>query len=142
LFESISAEILSAMILGGTMANHAGLSPTVKSGFILFPLLVHSLDLWVSTISVFFVKTKPGHPSKTSNYGPLEDPLTVLKRGYYISLILATIGLFIICRTCLYIEALPRAYFNFFLCSLVGVIVSFLFIIITQYYTDYNFSPV
>ena len=82
MFESISAEILSAMILGGTMANHAGLSPTVKSGFILFPLLVHSLDLWVSTISVFFVKTKPGHPSKTSNYGPLEDPLTVLKRGY------------------------------------------------------------
>lgn len=62
LFESISAEILSAMILGGAMANHAGLSFEVKSGFILFPLMVHCLDLLVSTIAVFFVYTKPGHP--------------------------------------------------------------------------------
>jgi hypothetical protein len=142
LFESISAEILSAMILGGTMANHAGLTPEIKSGFILFPLLVHSLDLWVSTISVFFVKTKPGHPSRDSNYGPLEDPLTVLKRGYYISLLLAMVGLFVICRYCLYIEALPNAYLYFYLCSVVGVVVSFFFVAITQYYTDYNFTPV
>jgi len=62
LFESISAEILSAMILGGAMANHAGLSFESKSGFILFPLMVHSLDLLVSTIAVYFVYTKPGHP--------------------------------------------------------------------------------
>jgi len=32
----------------------------VKAGFILFPLLVHSVDLIASTISVFFVKTKKG----------------------------------------------------------------------------------
>jgi len=55
LFESISAEILSAMILGGAMAKHAGLDYETKAGFILFPLLVHSLDLTVSTIAVYFV---------------------------------------------------------------------------------------
>jgi Na+/H+-translocating membrane pyrophosphatase len=126
------------MILGGTMANHAGLSFEVKSGFILFPLIVHSLDLTVSTIAVFFVYTKPGHPSKDSNYGPLEDPLIVLKRGYYVSLLLALIGLFFI----LYIEALPSAYLYFYGCSVVGVIVSFLFVAITQYYTDYTYGPV
>ena len=113
------------------MANHAGLSFEVKSGFILFPLIVHSLDLTVSTIGVFFVKTKPGHPSKDSHYGPLEDPLDVLKRGYYVSLALAIFGLFFICRSFLYIEALPNAYFCFFGCSVVGVIVSFLFVAIT-----------
>lgn len=142
LFESISAEILSAMILGGAMANHAQLSFEVKSGFILFPLIVHSLDLLVSTIAVFFVYTKPGHPSTDKLYGPLEDPLNVLKRGYYVSLGLAMIGLFFICRSFLYIESLPSAYLYFYLCSVVGVIVSFLFVAITQYYTDYNFSPV
>jgi H+-translocating diphosphatase len=63
LFESISAEILSAMILGGAMAEHAGLDFDTKAGFILFPLIVHSLDLAVSTIGVFFVKTKPGLPA-------------------------------------------------------------------------------
>ena len=124
------------------MANHAQLSFEVKSGFILFPLIVHSLDLLVSTIAVFFVYTKPGHPSTDKLYGPLEDPLNVLKRGYYVSLGLAMIGLFFICRSFLYIESLPSAYLYFYLCSVVGVIVSFLFVAITQYYTDYNFSPV
>jgi Na+/H+-translocating membrane pyrophosphatase len=30
----------------------------------------------------------------------------------------------------------------FYACSVVGVIVSFMFVAITQYYTDYNFEPV
>jgi H(+)-translocating pyrophosphatase len=72
----------------------------------------------------------------------LEDPLTVLKRGYYISLVLASIGLFIICNIFLSIPAFPNAAFYFFLCSMVGIVVSFMFIIITQYYTDYMFYPV
>ena len=142
LFESISAEILSAMILGGSMAKHAGLDYEMKAGFILFPLLVHSLDLLVSTIAVFFVSTKKGHPSRDPSYGELEDPLHVLKRGYYVSLVLALLGLFGICRNFLYIPALPNAYLYFFMCSCIGVFVSFLFVAITQYYTDYNFAPV
>lgn len=131
LFESISAEILSAMILGGAMANHAGLDPDLKAGFILFPLLVHSLDLFVSTVSVYFVSTKEGHPLKDPSYGQIEDPLEVLKRGYYISLLLAIIGLYFICYNFLNIPTAPNAYFYFFLCSVVGVIVSFLFVAIT-----------
>jgi hypothetical protein len=91
------------MILGGAMANHAGLDFETKSGFILFPLMVHSLDLLVSTIAVFFVYTKPGHPLTDRNYGEPEDPLNVLKRGYYVSLGLALGGLFFICRYFLYI---------------------------------------
>ena len=142
LFESISAEILSAMILGGSMATHAGLDFETKAGFILFPLLVHSLDLLVSTIGIFFVKTKTGHPSRDSNYGPLEDPIIILKRGYYVSLLLALLGLFWICRNFLYIPALPNAYLYFYSCSVVGVVVSFLFVAITQYYTDYHYAPV
>lgn len=142
LFESISAEILSAMILGGSMANHAGLDAETKAGFILFPLIVHSLDLFVSTVSIFFVGTKKGHPLKDASYGEIEDPLNVLKRGYYISLALAIVGLYFICYNFLYIPTLPNAYLYFFCCSVIGVIVSFLFVAITQYYTDYNFAPV
>lgn len=50
------------MILGGALAEHAGLDFETKSGFILFPLVVHSLDLLVSTIGVYYVKTKKGLP--------------------------------------------------------------------------------
>ena len=123
------------------MAEHAKLDFDTKSGFILFPLVVHSLDLAVSTIAVFFVRTKPGLPFK-GDYGELEDPLVVLKRGYYISLILALIGLYFICNNFLYIPAYPAASFYFFLCSAVGVVVLLLFIKITQYYTDYTFGKV
>ena len=137
LFESISAEIISAMILGGVLAEKAGMDFETKSGFILFPLLVHTLDLTVSTIGVFFVHTKPGLPSLKPDYGEMEDPLDILKRGYYVSLGLAIIGLFYICKTFLYVPAYPNAYLCFFGCSVIGVVVSFLFVMITQYYTDY-----
>ena len=142
LFESISAEILSAMILGGVLAEKAGMDFETKSGFILFPLLVHTLDLTVSTIGVFFVQTKPGLPSLKKDYGELEDPLDILKRGYYVSLGLAVAGLFFICKTFLYVPQFPNAYMCFFGCSVIGVVVSFLFVLITQYYTDYQFGPV
>lgn len=46
LFESIAAEIISAMILGGTLAKKSKL--TDSTGFIFFPLVVHTMDLVVS----------------------------------------------------------------------------------------------
>jgi len=142
LFESISAEILSAMILGGALANNADLSFESKSGLILFPMIVHSLDLMVSTVSLFFATTKAGLPQYKNDYGELEDPLDILKKGYYVSLILATVGLFFICQTFLYIPNYPASSMCFFGCSCVGVCVSYLFIRITQYYTDYTYGPV
>ena len=120
LFESISAEIISAMILGGTLAEEANLSATMKAGFILFPLCVHSLDLIVSTISVFFVGTTKGLP-EISKMDRLEDPILIMKRAYYISCVLAVIGLFFICWNFLYITHLPNAYLCFYGCSLIGL---------------------
>jgi Na+/H+-translocating membrane pyrophosphatase len=130
------------MILGGYLGEAGKLTFEEKSGYVLFPLLVHTLDLIVSTIGVFFVKTKPGLPSLKPDYGVLEDPLDILKRGYYVSLMLACVGLFFICKTFLFLEAFPNAYLYFFGCASIGVVVSFLFVMITQYYTDYNYGPV
>lgn len=131
LFESISAEILSAMILGGALGEAGGLTYEQKSGFILFPLLVHSLDLIVSTIGIFFVKTKPGLPSLRENYGEMEDPLEILKKGYYVSLGLALCGLYLICQTYLNVDKYPNAYLCYFACTFIGVLVSFLCVVIT-----------
>lgn len=35
----------------------------------------------------------------------------------------------------------PQAYIFFFGCTVIGVVVSYMCVIITQYYTDYNFGP-
>jgi inorganic pyrophosphatase len=98
--------------------------------------------LIVSTIGVYFVKAKPGLPSLKPNYGELEDALEILKRGYYVSLFLAIIGLWFICDNVLNIPKFPNASISFFGCACIGVAVSFLFVMITQYYTDYNYGPV
>lgn len=129
------------MILGGTLAEEAQLPQSMKAGFILFPLLIHSLDLIVSTISVFFVKTSKGIP-ELKKLSKLEDPIYVMKRAYYISVVLAVVGLFFICRNFLYINSMPNAYLNFYFCSLIGIGVSFAILWCTQYYTDYSFTPV
>ena len=106
--------------------------------------MVHSLDLLVSTIACFFVSTKEGLPQNRHDYGELEDPLNVLKRGYYVSLVLALIGLFYICRNFLHVPTpgLESIYISFYGCAAIGVAVSFLFVAITQYYTDYHYGPV
>lgn len=58
------------------------------------------------------------------------------------SLVLALLGLFYICKNFLDVPHLGFAYLNFFFCSAIGVVVSFLFVKITQYYTDYAYGPV
>ena len=45
LFESITAEILSAMILGAQLAHDAEFKSYNRVTFMLFPLVVHCLDI-------------------------------------------------------------------------------------------------
>ncbi|GJT53469.1 pyrophosphate-energized membrane proton pump 2 isoform X1 [Tanacetum coccineum] len=73
LFESIAAEIISAMILGGTMAHRCKIED--PSGFILFPLVIHSFDLIVSSVGIFSIRgtRDPGV------IGVMEDPMTILQ---------------------------------------------------------------
>ena len=96
----------------------------------------------VSTIAVFFVRTKPGLPAYRADYGELEDPFDVLKRGYYVSLLLALIGFYFICSQYLRLPQNDSSYWLFFCCGLVGLAISFAFVKLTQYYTDYTFTPV
>eukprot|EP00357_Protocruzia_adherens_P016993 CAMPEP_0114996150 /NCGR_PEP_ID=MMETSP0216-20121206/14142_1 /TAXON_ID=223996 /ORGANISM="Protocruzia adherens, Strain Boccale" /LENGTH=717 /DNA_ID=CAMNT_0002360305 /DNA_START=601 /DNA_END=2754 /DNA_ORIENTATION=+ len=142
LFESISAEIISAMILGGVLAKEAGFDETTKVGFILFPLSVHCLDLFVSTIGVMSVSTRSGLPDFDPDYGEIEDPLDVLKRGYMYSLGFGTVGFILLCYFLLNVPNNPTAWKCYTCCGLIGIAVSYLFVIMTQYYTDYNYRPV
>ncbi|GJZ99897.1 pyrophosphate-energized membrane proton pump 2 isoform X1 [Tanacetum coccineum] len=91
LFESTAAEIISAMILGGTMAHRCKIED--PSGFILFPLVIHSFDLIISSVGIFSIRgtRDPGV------IGVMEDPMTILQKGYSITILLAvlTFGLVI-----------------------------------------------
>ncbi|KAL5723871.1 inorganic diphosphatase [Ranunculus cassubicifolius] len=136
LFESIAAEIISAMILGGTMARRCKLED--PSGFILFPLVVHSFDLIISSVGILSIRGTRDPGSKSL----IEDPMAILQKGYSITIFLAVITFGASTRWMLYTEQAPTAWINFALCGLVGIITAYAFVWITQYYTDYKHEPV
>ena len=151
LFESISAEIISAMILGCALAEKLNFdSGTYKGGFIIFPLIIHCLDIMVSIIGARFVRTKSGLPVGGTDYQDVEDPLNVMKKGYKVTVLLGCIGIIASCYLLLNVPSFGTstrgkseyAWIYFTACAFIGLIDSYLFIIITQIYTDYNYPSV
>ncbi|HPA44147.1 MAG TPA: sodium-translocating pyrophosphatase [bacterium] len=137
LFESTAAENIGAMILGATLA---GISEKAGIGFsmgiigvMMFPLVARAFGIIASVIGIMMVKLDKEEKM---------DPMTALNRGYYIAVALAMVGFLIATRWLLYTEAAPSAWWHFFLCGVVGVVTSVLFVYITQYYTEYKYRPV
>ncbi|KAF8817985.1 V-type K+-independent H+-translocating inorganic pyrophosphatase [Cardiosporidium cionae] len=142
LFESIAAEIIATMILGGALANEARLSANSSHGYVLFPLGVHCMDLFISSVGILLVRTKKGLPDADSAMGGREDPMKIMKRIYLYTCVAGCIGIAILCRVLLHVPEHPIAWKLFAICGTIGMICAFLFVLITQYYTDYEYSQV
>ena len=141
IFESIAAEIIGAMILAGSLCREAKLPhPTA---FVFFPVMVHAFDILVSSVGVLSVGdgSGPSHAAGSSAGAEL-DPLKVMKRGYTVALVLASVVFAGLCYWLLYVPALPSAWLHYYGCGLLGMATSYVFILSTQYHTDYAFEPV
>lgn len=57
------------------------------SGFILFPLVVHSFDLVISSVGILSIRGTRDSGAK----GSMEDPMAILERGYSITVVLAVL---------------------------------------------------
>jgi K(+)-stimulated pyrophosphate-energized sodium pump len=119
LFESTAAENIGAMILG------MALIPIFGAKGIIFPLLARAFGLIASIIGVYSVHIKGD-----------EDPMKALNRGYLITTVLAIIGFLVA------VFLLLRGNLWFFAAGVVGIVTSFLYVWITQYYTEYRYRPV
>jgi inorganic pyrophosphatase len=71
-----------------------------------------------------------------------EDPLNAMKRGYLAAAALACVCFAATTRLMLYCPEAPSAWFYYTGCGLVGIVTSYLLVLITQYYTDYKHAPV
>ncbi len=118
LFESTAAENIGAMILGAALFPYFGVSG------ILFPLVLRALGLLATIVGVFAVRAKED-----------ESPMAALNRGYYVTLVLATIAFYFTTKYML-------GNMWFFGAGLVGILTSLAFVYITQYYTESRFRPV
>ncbi len=119
LFESTAAENIGAMILG------VALLPVFGIQGVLFPLVARAFGLIASIIGVMIVRVKGE-----------EDPMKSLNRGYYVTTAFALIGFYIA------VQLLLGGNMMLYLAGVIGIITSFLFVYITQYYTEYKYRPV
>ena len=81
--------------------------------FVFFPLVVHAMDIIVSSIGIAFVGV-----TQDSADG---DPWRQLQKGYRVALLLSIIGFYIITKWLLDVPDLPWSGFKFFLCGVVGM---------------------
>src|ERR1700691_288797 len=123
IFESTAAENVGAMILG------AALYPVFGVKGILFPLIVLAINLIASIVGVFVVSTRED-----------EDPMHALNRGFYVTSALALAGF----AAAVYgMLNGPMVHPLWLLgCGVVGLATAFLFVWITQYYTEARYRPV
>src|SRR6201996_2922167 len=117
IFESTAAENVGAMILG------AALYPVFGIKGILFPLIVHAINLVASTIGVAVVRAKE-----------TEDPMNALNRGFYVTAIIALAGFGVIVWKMLNGPGVEPGWL--FACGVIGLATAFLFLWITEYYTE------
>jgi K(+)-stimulated pyrophosphate-energized sodium pump len=123
LFETYAVTIVATMLLGGLMAN------TVGANGILYPLVLGGASIIASIIGTFFVKTSDG--GKIMN---------ALYKGVIVSGVLAAIAFFFITRSMMGDSSL--GVMNLFYASLVGLALTALMVVITEYYTATEYGPV
>lgn len=123
IFESTAAENVGAMVLG------AALYPVFGIKGILFPLIVHAINLIASLAGVFVVKSTEQ-----------EDPMHALNRGFYLTSVLALLGFGGAVYGMLNGPGVQPIWFLG--CGIVGLATSFLFVWITEYYTESVYRPV
>ncbi len=119
LFESTAAENIGAMILGVALFGRFGILG------IFFPLVARAFGLIASIIGVWVVRLKDEN----------EDPMAALNRGYLVTTLLAIAGFYVAVR-----YLLQNNYW-FFAAGVIGIVTSFVFVWITQYYTEYRYRP-
>jgi K(+)-stimulated pyrophosphate-energized sodium pump len=120
LFESTAAENIGAMILGVALFGHFGLLA------IFFPLVARAFGLIASILGVWAARMRNED----------EDPMTALNRGYLVTTLFAAAGFYVS------VHFLLGNNLWFFAAGVIGIVTSYLFVWITQYYTEYRYRPV
>jgi K(+)-stimulated pyrophosphate-energized sodium pump len=128
IFESSVAEVIGAMILGATLFTALMGEQSVQAlGYVFFPLVLGAFGLIASAVGILSVRP-PATP---------EHPMDELNKGFYVTAALAVVGLAIAI-----FWMLPLGKLEFFICGIIGIITSFVFVRITEFYTSGRYRPV
>jgi K(+)-stimulated pyrophosphate-energized sodium pump len=122
LFETYAVTLIATMLLGGLMFETIGIGAEAA---ILYPVALGAVSIVASIIGTFFVSTKTG------------KIMPALYKGVIISGVLAAIAFYPITTALAGEQAMPL-----YLSALIGLALTAGMVVITEYYTGTNFSPV
>ncbi len=120
LFETYAVTLVATMLLGGLVMKDAGINA------ILYPLALGSASIVSSIFGTFFVSTKEG--GKIMN---------ALYKGVIVAGIISAILFWFITKS-----IMPGDFNALFGCALIGLGLTAAMIVITEYYTATEYSPV
>jgi K(+)-stimulated pyrophosphate-energized sodium pump len=120
LFETYAVTIVATMLLGGLLLKDAGMSA------IVFPLALGAASIVSSILGTFFVKT--------SGQGKI---MNALYKGVTVSGVISAVLFWYITK-----QIMPGNFNAIFGCELVGLALTAVLIVITEYYTATEYKPV
>ncbi len=132
LFESTAAENIGAMVLGVVLYPYFGFAG------IIFPLVARGFGIIASIVGVLVVHAKED-----------DVPMRALNRGYLVTTIIAAILFGFASWAMLQPSAVsgspvadPNTWIYYWLCGIAGMVTAFLYVWITQYYTESRYRSV
>jgi len=120
LFETYAVTTIAAMVLGSLVA-------VGDTGMILYPLVLGAASIIASIIGIFFIRL-----------GKKNNIMQALYKGLIAAGVLSAIAFYPITNYLIASENSLRVY----LASLIGLVVTGLLVVITEYYTSTSFKPV
>jgi K(+)-stimulated pyrophosphate-energized sodium pump len=120
LFETYAVTLVATMLLGGLMLTDVG-TPAI-----IYPLALGAASIVASIIGTFFVKVSDG--GKIMN---------ALYKGVIVSGLVSAVAFWFITDM-----LMPEYFMSMFGCALVGLALTAAMIVITEYYTATEYSPV
>ncbi len=123
LFETYAVTLIATMLIGSIYATQVG------ANGLLYPLVLGGVSIIASIIGTFFVKVSPG--GKIMN---------ALYKGVIVSGVLSAIAFYPV--TMSMFAGTEISAMNIFYCTLVGLALTAALVVITEYYTATEYSPV
>ena len=129
LFETYAVTVVATMLLGGLLLKDMGTAAAT------YPLVLGGVSIVASIIGTFFVKARDG--GKIMN---------ALYRGLIVAGVLAAIAFYFVTQQVMgdsvMLDGVSVSSMNLFYCGLIGLALTAAMVVITEYYTATEFSPV
>jgi K(+)-stimulated pyrophosphate-energized sodium pump len=120
LFETYAVTLVATMLLGGLVMVDMGVRA------VLFPLVLGAISIISSIVGTFFVSTREG--GKIMN---------ALYKGVIVSAVISAVAFYFVSQ-----QLMGEHAMSIWLCTLVGLALTAAMIVITEYYTATEYSPV